>query len=96
MSVLLLALTLSLDTTGGVLRRLCRWIVAEDAWARAEAVGSAFSDTRLFAWDDPSDTRGWRDRGWRLLVEPGTPHPPAADAALLDVTDRLIFGVPPV
>lgn len=95
LGVLLLAAALGLGDDGAMLRDLCAWVVAEEAWARGHGNPAPNADAWLLGvtWFSQRDAT-WREAGWRVLVEPPTPHPPAAQAALRDIATRLVVGYP--
>jgi hypothetical protein len=93
LGILLLVVALRLDADGALLRELCEWLLAEEAWARAQGEVGPTGDAWLLgvSFFSARDTT-WRELGWRVLVEPPHPHPPLAAAALDDIATRLVTG----
>ena len=96
-AVLLLAAARYRDAGDGpLLDELGRWAIEEEARARAVVSQPALvRDAWLLGLKFSADGDDvWRDLAWRLLIEPATPHPPAAAGALRDVGARLVLGAP--
>lgn len=95
-TVLLAAAHCRADDDGPLLDQLCRWMIDEEARARAAAdAPSLLRAAWLLGLTFSADGDDlWHDLAWRLLIEPAAPHPPAAAAALRDIGARLVLGAP--